>query len=71
MSTCLKVWIIDNCGVYTPLCKIKVPVMRFTITTGEIIGDIIGGEYNLTGNDEDMVIRNLSNINWKLDVVCR
>lgn len=48
-----------------------VPVMRFTITTGEIIGDIIGGEYNLTGNDEDMVIRNLSNINWKLDVVCR
>ncbi|MBU3809670.1 MAG: hypothetical protein H9802_14880 [Candidatus Phocaeicola faecipullorum] len=45
--------------------------MRFTITTGEIIGDIIGGEYNLTGNDEDMVIRNLSNINWKLDVVCR
>lgn len=46
-----------------------VPVMRFTTTTGEVIGDIIGGEYNLTGNDEEMVIRVLSNISWKLDVV--
>ena len=46
-----------------------VPVMRFTTTTGEVIGDIIGGEYNLTGNDEEMVIRVLSNINWKLNVV--
>lgn len=46
-----------------------VPVMRFTTDSGDQIGDIIGGEYQLTGDDEELAIRVLSNVNWNLAVV--
>lgn len=41
------------------------PVLRLVDKNGNSVGGISGGDYNLTGNVENLTLRVMSNLDWK------
>lgn len=50
----------DNDGVKEP------PVLRLVTTTGDPVGGISGGDYELTGGAESLTLRIMTNLDWKI-----
>ena len=44
------------------------PVLRLVDKNGNSVGGISGGDYNLTGNVENLTLRVMSNLDWKITI---